>query len=118
MEMQTAAQSGVQRLYHYQDANLDYLRDTLTNRRVHLSNPKNFNDLWDCKPYFQFDVEYQESRRKWGLHLDSHHRDFLPAVVRAQLETGGNWYDKKEFLAHVITVLKTTIQQNIGRWRM
>ena len=73
MEMQTAAQSGVQRLYHYQDANLDYLRDTLTNRRVHLSNPKNFNDLWDCKPYFQFDVEYQESRRKWGLHLDSHH---------------------------------------------
>lgn len=94
--MQTAAHNGVQRLYHYQGSNLDYLRDTLANQRVYFSNPKNFNDPWDCNPCFQAAVEDAESRQKWGERLDPMYRD-LPARLRTQLEARwrGNWYDNE-----------------------
>src|SRR5215472_11992557 len=56
---QGAGQIGLSSLYHYQDFNLDSsddhlerLTDILKNHRIWCSNPANFNDPWDCKPYF------------------------------------------------------------------
>jgi hypothetical protein len=50
---------GLPSLYHYQDFSLksndyhvDRLTDILKNQRVWCSNPGDFNDPWDCKPYF------------------------------------------------------------------
>jgi Protein of unknown function (DUF2971) len=118
--MQTGAQNGVHRLYHYQGANLDYLRDTLANQRVYFSNPKNFNDPWDCCPYFHAAVEDTESRRKWGERLDAAYKD-LPAQLRAQLEARwhGNWYDDEEFLRRSVDSLSGRVRQlTIERWRI
>jgi len=56
---QPAGQLGLNSLYHYQDFNpkttdghVERLADILKNRRIWCSNPANFNDPWDCKPYF------------------------------------------------------------------
>jgi hypothetical protein len=48
----TARQDGLNRLYHYQDFNAEYLRDILTNRRLYCSDPAKLNDPWDCRPWF------------------------------------------------------------------
>lgn len=102
------------------NANLDYLRDTLANQRVYFSDPKNFNDPWDCSPYFQAAVEDAESRRKWGERLDATYKD-LPAQLRAQFEARwhGNWYDHEELLRRSIDSLSGWVRQlTIERWRI
>ena len=101
--MKTAAQDGVQKLYHYQGRNVGFLKDMLTNSRVYLSNPKNFNDPWDCNPYFDVDVNDAADRRKWGERLDGMYHD-LPIQLRHQMETQwkGNWYDNKPLLQQSI----------------
>jgi len=45
-------ESGIRRLYHYEKFEAGNLEDTPVNQRVHFSNPKNFNDPWDCYPCF------------------------------------------------------------------
>jgi hypothetical protein len=54
-----AGQLAVPRLYHYRDFDLNSgddhaarLLDILQKHRIWCSNPANFNDPWDCKPYF------------------------------------------------------------------
>lgn len=51
-----AGQSAFRSLYHYQDfqshLHADRLADILRNHRIYCSNPADFNDPWDCKPYF------------------------------------------------------------------
>lgn len=118
--MQTAAQIGVQKLFHYQGANLEYLRDTLANQRVYFSNPKNFNDPWDCNPYFEPAIEDAGSRRKWGERLEPLYRE-LPATLRAQLKAGwsGNWYDHKELLRRTIEQMSGWVRRlTTERWRI
>jgi hypothetical protein len=55
-----AAQAGISSLYHYQDfqsgLHADRLADILQNHRIYCSNPTDFNDPWDCKPYFDPDL--------------------------------------------------------------
>jgi hypothetical protein len=55
----SAGQLSIPTLYHYQDfdpnssdEHLGRLVDILTNHRIWCSNPANFNDPWDGKPYF------------------------------------------------------------------
>ena len=51
-----ANQTQFSNLYHYQafdpDLYLARLTDILLNHRIYCSNPEDFNDPWDCKPYF------------------------------------------------------------------
>lgn len=53
---QTARELGFARLYHYQRYNRDHLATTLQNNTLHFSTPANFNDPWDCKPWFDLDA--------------------------------------------------------------
>jgi hypothetical protein len=55
----SSGQLNIPSLYHYQDFDLnsndghvERLTDILTNHRIWCSNPANFNDPWDGKPYF------------------------------------------------------------------
>jgi hypothetical protein len=49
-------------LYHYQDfdptnsVDCDRLADVLESNRIFCSDPRNFNDPWDCQPYFDLDA--------------------------------------------------------------
>lgn len=51
-----AGQAGFDSLYHYQDfqsaIHTNRLIDILQKHRIYCSNPADFNDPWDCKPYF------------------------------------------------------------------
>ncbi len=38
--------------FHYEPFKAEYLTDILKNQRIHCSDPNNFNDPWDCKPWF------------------------------------------------------------------
>ncbi len=51
-----AARLGITSLFHYQKFEPDHLADVLQNHRIFCSNPLNFNDPWDCKPYFDPDL--------------------------------------------------------------
>jgi hypothetical protein len=54
--IRSATEAGMSSLYHYQDfqpgLHADRLADSLKNHRIYCSNPADFNDPWDCKPYF------------------------------------------------------------------
>jgi hypothetical protein len=51
-----AGQAGLTSLHHYQDfqphLHTNRVTDILQNHRIYCSNPADFNDPWDCKPYF------------------------------------------------------------------
>ena len=118
--MRTAAQRGLSRLYHYQGARLDYLRDALVHRRVHFSNPGNFNDPWDCQPYFDRAIGDPEIRKLWGERLGPIYEG-LPAELRAALteRIEGKWYDHPQFLQQTIEKLTAWVRHfNIERWRI
>jgi hypothetical protein len=116
----TARQEGIQKLYHYQDGRLDYLKDTLANSRVHFSNPRNFNDPWDCRPCFDSDsLTDPLCRRKWGTFFEPNVALLNPesqAVLRA---LGANWFDNQVVLRRVLDGMTSGIEQRITElWRI
>ncbi len=52
MPLVRAIDEGIKKLYHYDRFCPKHLADTLSRQRVHVSNPSNFNDPWDCYPCF------------------------------------------------------------------
>jgi hypothetical protein len=52
MIVQTAAEVGIGHLYHYQPFRSDRLRQTLVDGLIYMSRPSDFNDPWDCRPWF------------------------------------------------------------------
>lgn len=58
IEAKRAYFNNIQRLYHYQEYNIDRLKDILLMNRIYCSNPIHFNDPWDMKPLIKsFDNE-------------------------------------------------------------
>jgi hypothetical protein len=118
--VRTAIQEGVAKLYHYQASQLEYLKDTLSNNRVHLSNPQNVNDPWDCQPCFDTSIVDPVCRRKWGQILGPTFEQ-LPSEVRSLLvpSSGENWYDNLDLLTQAIEVMAPSVRAlNVERWRM
>jgi hypothetical protein len=56
MNTETAAMLRVSRLYHYQPYKADWLRQTIQHDVIYFSNPKDFNDPWDCRPRYNEDA--------------------------------------------------------------
>ena len=52
MKTQTAAMLRVPCLYHFQSFNAAWLNQTLIDGKIYMSNPTDFNDPWDCRPWF------------------------------------------------------------------
>jgi hypothetical protein len=69
MNLVTAARDGHTALYHYQsfaDKSVGYLEDTLRERTIHMSKPADFNDPWDCRPWFdETDLDDPVEREKY-----------------------------------------------------
>lgn len=55
MGFQTAAEHNLTRLYHYQPFHEAHLRSLLVGQRLYFSDPRTFNDPWDCQPFFRVD---------------------------------------------------------------
>jgi len=52
-------------LFHYEKFKAEHLSGTLRDLKIHCSNPVNFNDPWDCKPWFDYEsIEDPETLEK------------------------------------------------------
>lgn len=118
--MGTARDHGISRLYNYQPTT-DYLEDTLRESHIHCSNPANFNDPWDCKPYFDpSSIEDPEQRLKWITFFKEQYPTLLldqQANILSQL--GPEWYENTELLQQ--SIAKTTRhvwKNNAERYRI
>jgi len=56
--------SPADRLYHYQKWEPEWLRKAVVERKIRFSGPENFNDPWDCRPFFKLDLSHPEARRR------------------------------------------------------
>jgi hypothetical protein len=59
-----AATLKVTRLFHYQKFNADWLRMAVLDGKIYFSNPNNFNDPWDCQPYYYVPTETEPELRE------------------------------------------------------
>lgn len=54
----------INRLFHYQKFNADWLRMAMLDEKIYLSNPQNFNDPWDCQPFYYIPTENEHDLRE------------------------------------------------------
>lgn len=82
MKTRTATQMRIDRLYHYQRFNREWLTRILCEGQIYLSNPNNFNDPWDCRPCFNEagldDPEFYERQVQWFDRIGREHTPQLP----------------------------------------
>lgn len=113
--MGTAKSHNITRLYHYRDAHLERLTATLRDNRIYCSSPKNFNDPWDCRPYFDpFGIDDPLQRPKWEAYfkkaldkMSDQDRSFFEKV---------EWYKNPELLKRSIE--KTTLRVEKSNQRL
>jgi hypothetical protein len=101
-----SAQADFKSLYHYQDfqpaLHTDRLIDILRNHRIYCSNPVDFNDPWDCKPYFDPDL----------LDDPAHRAATAEAFIANQ--RGGPQGSKEDQLLRTDIVLLKQLLQNFS----
>jgi hypothetical protein len=68
MLTRTAANNGIDRLYHFQKFDPDRLTNILQTNRIYLSDTINFNDPWDCRPCF--DLSRLDDPTVYGSHVE------------------------------------------------
>ena len=118
--MRNAQQAGIGRLFHYQRFDACHLEDTLERNRIHVSNIKNVNDPWDCRPYFEVDVSDPSQRQRWADRLrplveDEDNVDLQQKIARLQRP----WDQDERFLElTIVSLMKHNHANNIERWRM
>ena len=73
MALHTAHSLGVDRLYHYQPYDAERLARIVLQRELYFSNPKDFNDPWDCRPWYDSrpadDPAFREKHAEWYLEI-------------------------------------------------
>jgi hypothetical protein len=97
MKTKTAAALGIKRLYHYQSFEKpERLARIFTDGTLYFSRPRDFNDPWDCRPFFNKSAlddpgDYDRAVR-WFVHCDRAHNTALSEEghVRRENEVRGN----------------------------
>lgn len=97
MKTKTAAALGIKRLYHYQSFEKpERLARIFTDGTLYFSRPRDFNDPWDCRPFFNKsaldDSAYYERAVRWFVHCDRTHNTALSEEehVRREQEVRSN----------------------------
>ena len=75
MKTKTAAELHIERLYHYQGFDRpERLARIFTEGTIYFSKPRDFNDPWDCRPFFNKseldDPEEHERIVRWFVDCD------------------------------------------------
>jgi Protein of unknown function (DUF2971) len=83
---ETVATMQVRRLYRYQRFDLERLSALLTQRTVYFSNPDEFSDPWDCKPWFKTPDTAAERERliQWFDRVSREHDPHPNEELRAR----------------------------------
>lgn len=78
----TVAQAGYPPLYRYQRFDHGRLRQVICGRLLYFSNPADFNDPWDCRPWFDVssltDPDVVERHIAWYQRVTRTHRPDIP----------------------------------------
>jgi hypothetical protein len=82
MKTKTAASLGIKSLYHYQSFEKpERLTRILTDWKLYFSKPRDFNDPWDCRPFYSKssldDPAGYDRAVRWFAHCD---RTYNPAL--------------------------------------
>jgi hypothetical protein len=110
----TAREDGIQKLYHYQGPCLKHLRDTLAGSHIHCSNPENFNDPWDCRPYFDVasandpveGPKWIPFVKQWCGELSTEQQE---NILR---ELGPRWYENPKLLLKTVEKITPSVYKN------
>lgn len=83
MKTKTATALGIKYLYHYQSFDEpERLARIFTDRTLFFSKPRNFNDPWDCRPFFNKtalnDPVYYTRTVDWFIHCSRTRNTALP----------------------------------------
>ena len=97
MKTKTAAALGVKRLYHYQNLEKpERLARIFTDEALYFSRPRDFNDPWDCRPFYNKsaldDSAYYDRALHWFVHCDRTYNTALSEEehIRREQEVRGN----------------------------
>jgi len=97
MKIKTAAQLRIDRLYHYQSFEKpERLERMFTEGELYLSAPRDFNDPWDCRPFYNKskldDADEYERTCRWVVHCDRTKNASVPEEehIRREQEIRGN----------------------------
>jgi hypothetical protein len=110
----TAREDGITKLYHYQGSCFKHLRATLTENRIHCSNPQNFNDPWDCRPFFDAaSVNDPTQRPKW-IRLVKKWAAGLTAEQQENIvhQLGEEWYENTGLLLRTVAGIAPSVDGN------
>lgn len=73
MPFPNAAQRGLKRLYHWQRFDAGRLEAILRDNTIYCSKPSDFNDPWDCRPFFSTDIlsdaEERQKHVDWAVRV-------------------------------------------------
>jgi hypothetical protein len=82
---ETVISTGVRRLYHYKRFVPEHLDALLMDDAIYFSKPTEFNDPWDCKPWFKIPDDaagraqlvrwFDTANRRRGLPIDEKLRE-------------------------------------------
>jgi Protein of unknown function (DUF2971) len=89
MPYRSALDNGVDRLFHYQRYNAEYLENTIHRGVVRFARASEFNDPWDCKPSFFVPDDMDELRRLvdfMSRASERHTPEFDPAERAARAD--------------------------------
>jgi len=91
MKTKTAATLGIKRLYHYQSIEkLERLARIFTEGTLYFSNTKDFNDPWDCRPFYTKAIldtaDGYERALQWLIRCGKRHGPALPEEEHAKRE--------------------------------
>lgn len=87
----TALAEGHQVLYHWQRLDEERLARTLKELTIYCSSPGEFNDPWDCKPFFNSEIladpEENKKHVAWAVDLCSHRTQMSKSDIEAMKES-------------------------------
>ncbi len=121
MELITAAMTRLDRIYHYQPFDADRLSKIVLDRELYFSNPKDFNDPWDCRPWYSVegltDPAVFERHIDWYLMVTRAH---LPDMPEDEIQRMANVYRANpNLLIGKIQEISSTIEMPIfDRYRV
>ena len=118
MMIKTAASFNVEKLYHYQSFDKpERLARMLTDETLYFTAPRDFNDPWDCRPFYDKsnlnDADEYECTVRWLIHCDRTRNTSQSAQerIRREQEVRGN----RRLLEWMIDQLTSEMDEAIQR---
>ena len=116
----TAFQEGHRVLYHWQPFNKKRLARTLKDLTIYCSSPGDFNDPWDCKPFFNTEIladpEENEKHVAWAADVCRRLSNMSEPDIGIMKETLRN--DQARATALLLDISQSTVAAIARRYRV